>query len=404
MVSANDPIESFFNSIQVVKEALSPVELGFRKVAKDLEYRLPGHRNEDNFIRFILRPKDEDTQNEGVIYDTKKVSPCVVGDKRKQGTNVPVKAFLGNFSLKPVNLEASESALEEEDFAKEEASCGKCFQFAVSWSFLVNNVVRALPRPFKTIKKRLQKTDEEERVGLCTKQKVSRDSKQRQKEKQHTKSFQESLRHDEGKHVPFECLIGFVFYQLTQNLQKFDLEEEGNVDKSYDTSSPSPLAPQIDHFKAVASIWEGRKAEVNGFLGNLRFARVGGVPSGIVGVSSSVNEGDDGVSSENREETSGISPQKLASGILSIPLSNVERLRSTLSTVSLTELIELLPQVGRSSKDHPDKKKLISVQDFFRYTEAEGMLEWFIFFCVKHITFWFKNLMLLSCHCYFSIK
>ncbi|KAG6601149.1 S-adenosylmethionine mitochondrial carrier protein, partial [Cucurbita argyrosperma subsp. sororia] len=371
MVSANDPIESFFNSIQVFKEALSPVELGFRKVAKDLEYRLPGHRNEDNFIRFILRPKDEDTQNEGVIYDTKKVSPCVVGDKRKQGTNVPVKAFLGNFSLKPVNLEASESALEEEDFAKEEASCGKCFQFAVSWSLLVNNVVRALPRPFKTIKKRLQKTDEEERVGLCTKQKVLRDSKQRQKEKQHTKSFQESLGHDEGKHVPFECLIGFVFYQLTQNLQKFDLEEEGNVDKSYDTSSPSPFAPQVDHFKAVASIWEGRKAEVNGFLGNLRFARVGGVPSGIVGVSSSVNEGGDGVA-ENREETSGISPQKLASGILSIPLSNVERLRSTLSTVSLTELIELLPHVGRSSKDHPDKKKLISVQDFFRYTEAEG--------------------------------
>lgn len=58
--------------------------------------------------------------------------------------------------------------------------------------------------------------------------------------------------------------------------------------------------------------------------------------------------------------------------MLSIPLSNVERLRTTLSTVSIIELIELLPQLGRPSKDHPDKKKLISVQDFFRYTEAEG--------------------------------
>lgn len=388
MVSANDPIESFFNSIQVVKEALSPVELGFRKVAKDLEYCFPGYKNEENFIRLILRPKDEDKLSEGEICGTKKRGPYVAGDKRKQGLsiNVPVKAFLGNFSRRSVNLEASDTALKEEDLGKEEASCANCLQFAVSWSLLVNNVVQALPRPFKTIKKRLQKTDEEEKIGLCTKQKVSRESKQRQKEKQHKKPFQESLKHDEGKHLPFECLIGFVFDQLTQNLQKFDLDGEGYVDKSYDTSPQSPMAPQVDRFKAVANIWEGRKAEVNGFFGNLRFARVGGVPSGIVGVSSSVNEGDDGVSAQSREETSGISPQKLASGILSIPLSNVERLRSTLSTVSLTELIELLPQVGRSSKDYPDKKKLISVQDFFRYTEAEGMLNQFIFFCAKHST------------------
>ncbi|KAF3963679.1 hypothetical protein CMV_011954 [Castanea mollissima] len=117
---------------------------------------------------------------------------------------------------------------------------------------------------------------------------------------------------------------------------------------------------------------EGRKADVNGFLENLRFARVGGVPSGVVGVTSSVDEeGDDGVTTGNREETGGTLPQKLASGILSIPLSNVECLRSTLSTVSLTELIEPVPQLGRTSTDYPDKKKLFSVQDFFRYTEAE---------------------------------
>jgi hypothetical protein len=117
---------------------------------------------------------------------------------------------------------------------------------------------------------------------------------------------------------------------------------------------------------------------VDGFLGNLSFARVGGLPSSIVGVSSSVNEeGDDGVSSaptNSTEDTGGSSPQKLASGILSIPLSNVERLRSTLSTVSFTELIELVQQLGRSSKEYPDKKKLFSVQDFFRYTETEGMV------------------------------
>ncbi|KAK8620959.1 hypothetical protein V6N13_067410 [Hibiscus sabdariffa] len=167
--------------------------------------------------------------------------------------------------------------------------------------------------------------------------------------------------------------LGLILDQLTQNLQKFDqlLQESEHMHRDCpQTPSPPPL---FDYFKSVTSIWEGQKVGVNGFLGNLKFARVGGVPSGMVGVASQVNEeGDDGVSTGSRVETAGNSPQKLASGILSIPLSNVERLKSTLSTVSLTELIELLPLLGRSSQDHPDKKKLFSVQDFFRYTESEG--------------------------------
>jgi hypothetical protein len=167
---------------------------------------------------------------------------------------------------------------------------------------------------------------------------------------------------------------------LAQNLQKFDLglQERDIKGCENDCSTSPPACSQFDHLRAIISIWEGQKVYVDGVLGNLSFARVGGVPSSIVGVSSSVNEeGDDGASSaptNSAEDTGSSSPQNLASGLLSIPLSNVERLRSTLSTVSLTELIELVPQLGRSSKDYPDKKKLFSVQDFFRYTEAEGMV------------------------------
>ena len=92
-------------------------------------------------------------------------------------------------------------------------------------------------------------------------------------------------------------------------------------------------------------------------------------------------DGGGGAGIEDREEvdTASATPQsvqKLPARLLSIPLSNVERLRSTLSAVSLTELIELVPQlVSRSSTSadgHPDKKKLFSVQDFFRYAEVEG--------------------------------
>ncbi|CAI9775987.1 unnamed protein product [Fraxinus pennsylvanica] len=150
----------------------------------------------------------------------------------------------------------------------------------------------------------------------------------------------------EGKEFPFKCFIGFVFEQLSQNLLKFDVSAQESECKSRDTASSNPTATnQFDHLWALANILEGKRADVNGFLGNLMFARVGGMPSSIVGVIPSVKEvSDDGVGSAvTQEESGGNSPQRLANGLLSIPLSNVERLRSTLSTVSLTELIELLP-------------------------------------------------------------
>lgn len=71
--------------------------------------------------------------------------------------------------------------------------------------------------------------------------------------------------------------------------------------------------------------------------------------------------------SEHEETTTSSTP-----GLFRMPMPTIERLRSTLSTVSLTELIELVPQLGKASQSFPDKKKLFSVQDFFRYTEAEG--------------------------------
>ncbi|GKA31949.1 E3 ubiquitin protein ligase RGLG2-like protein [Tanacetum coccineum] len=80
--------------------------------------------------------------------------------------------------------------------------------------------------------------------------------------------------------------------------------------------------------------------------------RVGGVLPRIVYMTSPVKDDNDDVVSSNVTERN--------------------RLRSTLSTVSSTELTELVPQLGRSTKGHPNNKKIFSVQDFFRYTKAEG--------------------------------
>ncbi|KAG7992956.1 hypothetical protein I3843_02G153600 [Carya illinoinensis] len=362
MESANDPIESFFNSVQVVKEALLPLELGIRKAAKDLEHCWGGGQvsgGDRNGKVHICGMKKKDGQ-------------CVVVDERKKGLSikVPIKAFLGMFSSNSGNghrAELPDRGLKVMDMGKEDVgSCINCLQFAVTWSLLLNSFLQEFPSPFKTGKKRFQKPGDEEKLCTSIKPKVSWEAKQKDSEGP-IRTFQ-----NQEKHVSLDCFIGFVLDQLTQNLQKFDQGVQEHGYKSSDTSLPNSLS-YSDHLSTLTSILEGRKADVNGLLGNLRFARVGGVPSSVVDVASSVNEdGYDGAAAGNSEETGGTIPQKLAGGILSIPLSNVERLRSTLSTVSLTELIELVPQLGRTSKDYPDKKKLFSVQDFFRYTEAEG--------------------------------
>ncbi|KAK6136318.1 hypothetical protein DH2020_029939 [Rehmannia glutinosa] len=350
VVSGNDPLESFLNSIQVFKNAFSPLESNFQKVAKNFEHCFNGASKYGN-----LNGRVNDGSNEQVAaqLNLKKSSEHIdVNGSDRKKVKVPIKIFVGIFTDKGesnvhskahvshdgianfhVNL--SKKGLKERyehgNSAKQDRnSHGNCLPFDVALSFLINGFVQAFPRPFKSDKKRVQKMSNEDNFGC------------------------------KDSHV------------------KVEAKSRGLDNECKNAECEPSAAPvnQFDHFKALFSILEGKRADVNGFFGNLKFARVGGVPSSIVEVPSVKDVGDEGVSNAvNQEESGGISPQKLANGLLSIPLSNVERLRSTLSTVSFTELIELLPQIGRPSKeDHPDKKKLFSVQDFFRYTEAEEII------------------------------
>ncbi|KAE8702577.1 Chaperone DnaJ-domain superfamily protein isoform 1 [Hibiscus syriacus] len=388
MLSKNDPMESFSNSIQFVKETLLPFELGIKKTAKDVESCFGVLNDKGNNIELISQSNGSDRKGKIQIFGMKKRNDrfgtganegqcCVGSEERKKGLPIkaPVKAFIGMFS--PANDKNSEKVdvvrkgLKEKDADRDEGSCMNCFRFAITWSMLINSFVQALPNSFNSGRKRIQRMDDKDKGCRhpCThdvKSKAPVECKHSEARAKFS-AKNEGLEHNDGRYAPFECFIGLILDQLTQNLDQKSKQMHGDCPRT------QSLPPFFDYFKSVASVWEGQKVDVNGFLGNLKFARVGGVPSGMVRVASQVNEeGDDGVSTGSREETASNSPQKLASGILSIPLSNVERLKSTLSTVSLTELIELLPLLGRSSQDHPDKKKLFSVQDFFRYTESEG--------------------------------
>ncbi|CAO2153584.1 unnamed protein product [Urochloa humidicola] len=144
---------------------------------------------------------------------------------------------------------------------------------------------------------------------------------------------------------------------------------------------------QLHQFdELLGKVIDGKRADFDGFLSNLGFAKVGAPhpppPAAIIPAPAPVSdqeEGAGGIGDREGVDSATASPQsaqKSPARLLNIPLSNVERLRLTLSAVSLTELIELIPQlVSRSSTPpdgHPDKKKLFNVQDFFRYAEIEG--------------------------------
>ncbi|XP_031380064.1 mitochondrial substrate carrier family protein C [Punica granatum] len=386
MVSANDPIESFFNSIEAVKGALLPLELGIRKAARDIECCWPGPKKRAGSIDLSAPSSASDKRNKFQVgVWKKKNAPCVVGEEKKKGLSikVPLKTIMGLFLLNLGNGDgAIESVQEEKKGSKarnsdedNNGSCGNCLQFAVHWSLLANSFVQAFPAPFKAYKKRIHRPNDEAKDGVYMKPKVECEPRQKESKSQAAKAAVQNIMAINLE--PLECFIHFVIDQIGQNLQKLDHKIQDKKEKEgHDCSSAAPddHVAQFDHLEVLTNILEGRRADVNGFLGNLRFARVGGVPPSMVDVSSSVNEeGVDGAGSDNSEEAGASnSAQKLASGILGIPLSNVERLRSTLSTVSFTELIELVPQLGRPSRDYPDKKKLFSVQDFFKYTESEG--------------------------------
>ncbi|GMI72553.1 S-adenosyl methionine transporter-like [Hibiscus trionum] len=366
-MSKTDPIESNLNWIRFIKEAISPLELGIKKAAKDLESCWVVSKDKRNKFELIvpLNGSDSDRIGEDQIFglknriDVNNHLSRVGREERTKGLSrkVPIDVYIGMFTLENVSnnmkVKAVKKGLRGKDVDRVEGTCMNWLLFAMTWSTLVNRFVRAIPSSFKSGRKQIQKMDDNRGCqSLCThdmESEVPFEVKCR-KSKAWVIAKNEGLEHDnDRKIVLFECFIGFAFDHLTQNLRK------------------------PGHLKAISSIWEGRKVDVKGILGNLNFARVGGVPSGIVGVSSSMNEeGNDGDSTDNTEGTSGNSSKKLADQILSIPLSNVERLRSTLPTVTVTELTELLPPLGRSLQDHPDKKILFSVQEFFRYTESEG--------------------------------
>ncbi|KAK6144808.1 hypothetical protein DH2020_021628 [Rehmannia glutinosa] len=280
----------------------------------------------------------------------------ISGDDWKKGED-PINVFLGiytekcgnndhnNFdfscdSVEKVKRSMSKKGLEDRYGNNNGANlCGDFLRFEVEFPFFINGLL-------KDEKNGVEKLSNED--NSCYD-----DSKVRVRVKQR-------------KDLSFEYLKRFIFDKLS-NFPMSDLSAQAYDCKNDGKEALTRPVNQLDHFKALLSVLGGKREFVHGFLRNLKFARVGGVPSSIGGVPL-VKDVDEGVvSAVHEEDGEGNSSQKLANGLLSVPLSNADCLRSTLSTVSLTELIDLLPQIGRPSKeDHPDKTKIVLGSGFLQ--------------------------------------
>ncbi|KAH6804867.1 mitochondrial substrate carrier family protein [Perilla frutescens var. frutescens] len=134
---------------------------------------------------------------------------------------------------------------------------------------------------------------------------------------------------EEGNDFPFDHLMRFLFDRLS-HFPKFDVFVQDHECKNT--------------LKALTGYLKGKRVCRDGFFANLRFARIG-VPS-----------------------VKDVEEEYCSSEVIGSEKLGNELLRNRFfKCVSMTELVELLPQIRRSSKE------LLSVEDFFRYTEAEGM-------------------------------
>ncbi|KAG0463651.1 hypothetical protein HPP92_019720 [Vanilla planifolia] len=352
-----DPVESL---LRAVRDAVSPLEFSILRVTKDLQSHWMDSRKEakENSLfggSYCLAKKK-------VLQEKAAISAA--GDVRKMGLlseKTPTKALFRAFSRKPSGEDRGALAAE----AVSDESCSNCFRFTVLWSLLFSNVVKVFPNSLRCVKRCFikpcsQEDDELLSSPFCFEIKG--------KEPCSGASFDKGSALQEAESLPSELLLFFGFDSLRQ------WSKSSN-------SSVNRASWVIDRIKEIPSVVKERQEGVNVFLSNVGFAKVGGALEHLVGFAPSLNdenkehEANTHIKEEgaDKDEPDSNPSQKLGSNLLNIPLSNVERLCSTFPTVCLTELIEFLPLLGKSSSEHPDKKKLYSVQDFFRYTQAEGL-------------------------------
>lgn len=279
LVSENDPFESFLNSIKVVKNAIYPIESNFRNVAKHFEHCINGFVQNAN----LHGVGDANVNQVGASWHVKKIK----GDNRKNQRG-PTNAFFGKFtktcgSKDHRNFSCSLEGVEELDVNLSKQRLVGCDN-DIAANGDGDLYTNCLHFELESLSNEDSSCCEDSDLRVEVKQRVTNEARPKE------------LTVKSEKELPFEYIVGFVFNQLS-HFAKLDVGVQDHECRNSDCDAFTPPVNTFHHhFQALCSILGGKKADVHGLLGNLRFARIRGVPSSIVGVPSMKEVEEEGTS------------------------------------------------------------------------------------------------------------
>ncbi|KAH9330571.1 hypothetical protein KI387_002679, partial [Taxus chinensis] len=424
MDSQNSPVESIISSVCAFGEACSPVALEsmIRGAAKDLESGFFMAKMK----RKVHCKKQKMERTNNVEANQQNLDPSMNDflsleePKKDSAIKLPLKAVWGNLFqngnsksrktelLRKTSPQTNVAASEMQS-SNEEKLCGNCLFTAVTRT-LLGCFFQAIPSHFKTVKKCFGK-------HTCH---TADDMKARERNVEFAEktgshlsiqlltngfSFKNTVLQPDGSFLgqgekldsvkegdpSFEVFFNFLLecclqtgLKLQQDIKQTQKKcvNEKHVRKESEASSIMDIGQKpsfLPDFKGMGilnSILKGNKRDKNSLSAKPRFARIG--EASDILVDSSAKEDSGGQVIENSEAESnytkkaeGNPAQKLTTGIFNASLTNVEKLKSTLSAIPLTELKERLHQIGKS-QDYPDLKQLFSFRHVFDYAQTEG--------------------------------
>uniref|UniRef100_A0A7N0V4V9 Mitochondrial carrier protein n=1 Tax=Kalanchoe fedtschenkoi TaxID=63787 RepID=A0A7N0V4V9_KALFE len=333
-----DPLDPFLNSLDAVKGAFSSMDMSIRKAVRDPKCREEGL----NKLRCSLGSSSSASASES--HCLKKVQICVAGENGESGAVDYVK--------KDVTISFGGPAKGG-------------MQLLFMWSALLNTSGQIFASSIKMGNNRFQKEGDAASGDACLKSHLGASAafftygkpNKKAKRGRIVEGFSDEVVVRKGeKNVLLGLLAGFPFDQIFHSLQKIHHSMIANY------------KDVLDGHLSFVSISSKASKETR-FFQNLRFARLGSVPSNMVEVTFPHGEKNfEGAATRNEENTEARSSQRLPEDVQNSP----DYSRSTSSSVSFSELTELVPKLERPSQNHPDLKERLPQQDSFRYTKSEA--------------------------------
>ncbi|CAM8957946.1 unnamed protein product [Rhodiola kirilowii] len=342
----SDPL---LNSLNAVKDAYKSMDASIRKAVRDLELHREGLNKMGGSLGLSV------VGNESGDFH-RKIRVCV-GVKNKDLCSAKAAPIRGIGGVN--DLRICENGFNDFGVGKDGA-IKNCMELGLVWSVLVNTFCQVLAGPSKMGNKTFRKKGNAASGGVCLKSHLgaSAASLTYISNKEHETGgeiigvFGGSFVEKNGeKHEFLDPSASFLFYHFCKSLQEIHQNMTG-YENNILTGSSS--------FTSKKGVGE----KENGLFQNLRFARLG-VPPSMVEVTSTQEVKSDGKITRKEDNIEPSSSRRLPGDV---HVNSPEYLRSTVSTVSLSELEH---QLEHPFQDHLEHKELLPQHGSVRCIKSE---------------------------------